>query len=109
MINFIGYMSGHSTFSAAAAALEGFFGTDSMSICISADPNAASLPNALGGTGFIDAADATECFDKFTVAADAAGMSRICGGIHTMTHNHAGQCLGPEIGTQRRRFLHFGP
>ena len=65
--------------------------------------------NALSGTGFIDAADATECFDKFTVAADAAGMSRICGGIHTMTHNHAGQCLGPEIGTQRRRFLHFGP
>jgi hypothetical protein len=52
-------MSGHSTFSAAAAALEGFFGTDSMSFCISADPNAASLPNALGGTGFIDPADAT--------------------------------------------------
>ena len=72
-----------------------------MSFCISADPNAASLPNALGGTGFIDAADATECFDKFTDAADAAGMSQICGGIHTMTHNLAGQYLGSEIGTQR--------
>jgi hypothetical protein len=94
-------MSGDSTFSAAAAALEGFFGTDSMSFCISVDPQAASLPNVLGGTGFLDAADATECFDKFTVAADAAGMSRICGGIHTMTHNLAGQYLGSEIGTQR--------
>jgi hypothetical protein len=65
-------MSGHTTFSAAAA-LGGFFGTDSMSFCISADPNAASLPNALGGTGFIDAADATECFDKFTTRLTPRG------------------------------------
>ena len=99
--NFPSYVSGHSTYSsAAAAALEGFFGTDSMSFCISADPNAASLPNALGGTGFIDAADATECFDNFTDAAEAAGMSRLYGGIHTMTDNLAGQYLGSEIGTQ---------
>jgi hypothetical protein len=42
--NFPSYMSGHTTVSAAAAALGGFFGTDSMSFCISADPNAASLP-----------------------------------------------------------------
>jgi hypothetical protein len=109
--NFPSYMSGHSTYSgAAAAALTGFFHTDSMSFCTDADPNAASLSNALGEVGFIKPADATECFDSFRAAADAAGMSRIYGGIHTMTDNLAGRYVGNEIGKQAaRQFLHGGP
>jgi hypothetical protein len=99
--NFPSYMSGHSAFSgAAAAALAAFFGTDKMTFCIGADPNAASLPDASGKTGFIGAADATECFTSFSAAADSAGMSRIYGGIHTMTDNLAGLYVGAEIGKQ---------
>jgi hypothetical protein len=97
--NFPSYVSGHSIFAASAAsALASFFGTDSMSFCVGPDPNAASLKNALGATGFLDPADETECFESFSAAADAAGMSRIYGGIHTMTDNLGGLYIGNQIG-----------
>jgi hypothetical protein len=54
----------------------GFFETDLMSFCLSAEPYAAFSPNALGQVRFINPADAMECFDSFTNIPDTAGLSR---------------------------------
>jgi hypothetical protein len=86
--NFPGYVSGHSTYSAAAAtALAAFFGTDDISFCSTADPNA----------GF--ATPDTRCFTSFSEAAAEAGESRILGGIHFEFDNTAGLELGDEVGS----------
>ena len=99
--NFPGYVSGHSTFSgAAASALAGFFGTDAVAFCADADPAAAGLVDNNGSTGWVNPADATECFNSFSEAAVASGMSRIYGGIHVMADNISGLTLGNQIGTQ---------
>lgn len=67
--NFPTYVSGHSSFSGAGAgAIAGFFGTDALDFCVSADP--------LSGV-----AD-SRCFMSLRAAADEAGISRIYGGIH---------------------------
>lgn len=70
------YVSGHSTFSgAAAAALEGFFGTDSVSF-------------TTGSRSFV----------RFSAAAEEAGMSRIYGGIHFNSANVKGLNAGKALG-----------
>jgi hypothetical protein len=67
--NFPSYVSGHSSFSGAgAAAIGGFFGSDSLNFCVSADP----LSGVMG----------QRCFTSLRSAADEAGLSRIFGGIH---------------------------
>jgi hypothetical protein len=68
--NFPSYVPDHSAFSAAAAAASRIFRNRLDVVCLSADPNAAFLPNALGQVGFINPADATECFDSFTDIPD---------------------------------------
>ncbi len=83
---FPGYVSGHSAFSAAAAAvLADYFG-DNTSFCSMADPH----------SGF--AGSVTRCFTSFSQAAAEAGESRILGGIHFAFDNVAGLALGQEIG-----------
>ena len=80
---FPSYISGHSTFSAAASAvLDSFYGTN---------------------YSFTDAGDPTENlaprhFASFDQAAQEAGMSRIYGGIHYMSDNLAGLQVGGEVG-----------
>jgi len=65
--NFPEYISGHSTFSGAAAAvLADFYGTDDLSFATTSD----ALPGAV------------RHFNSFSAAAEEAGMSRIYGGIH---------------------------
>ena len=82
---FPGYISGHSTFSeAAATTLADYFG-DATPFCSTADPNA----------GF--ATTVTRCFTSFTAAAAEAGESRILGGIHFAFDNTAGLVVGAEI------------
>src|SRR5437764_14224860 len=72
---FQSYISGHSTFSmAAATVLADFFGTDNISFCSTADPNAHDAANQ----PFAE----TRCFTSFTAAAEEAGDSRVVGGIH---------------------------
>lgn len=79
---FPSYVSGHSTFSAAAATvLTRFFG-----------------PRA----GFEDSGDpagrfAVRHFRSFHEAAEEAGMSRIYGGIHFPSDNVDGQILGRQV------------
>lgn len=76
------YVSGHSTFSAAGAAvLTAVFGDD----------YAFSL-TSVGLPGV------TRSFDSFAAAAEEAGMSRIYGGIHYMQDNTAGLALGAQVG-----------
>ena len=65
---FQSYISGHSTFSMAAAiTLADFFGTDNISFCTDADPNAHDAAN----NPFAE----TRCFTSFTAAAFEAGAA----------------------------------
>jgi hypothetical protein len=76
-------VSGHSTFSGAAAVVLGsFFGTDNVSF-------AATSEGAPG---------VTRHFSSFSSAANEAGMSRIYGGIHFMTANLEGLRCGQRLG-----------
>jgi hypothetical protein len=76
------YISGHSTFSAAAAAvLEGLFGTQTAFRTYS-----DTLP------------DVSRSFPDFEAAAAEAGQSRIYGGIHFQFANQDGQATGRAVG-----------
>jgi hypothetical protein len=80
--SFPAYPSGHSTFSAAGAReLELFFGTDEIEFGVTSD----GLPGVV------------HSFKRFSDAQREAGMSRIWGGIHTMTDNLQGQKAGVSI------------
>jgi hypothetical protein len=80
---FPSYISGHSTFSSAAAtALDSIFGSD-FSFTDSGDPTEDLVPRH---------------FTSFDQAAQEAGMSRIYGGIHFLSDNVFGLQVGAEIG-----------
>jgi PAP2 superfamily len=88
--------SGHSTFSAAAAAvLAGFTGSDRFGA-------SATIP--AGGSrvepGVTPAADVTLSWATFTDAADQAGRSRRYGGIHFRHGDLAGRSLGRAVGAR---------
>lgn len=75
------YVSGHSTFSAAAATvLIATFGDD-----VAFSTTSATLPGV------------TRSFTSFTQAAEEAGKSRIYGGIHTQGANDAGKAIGTQV------------
>jgi hypothetical protein len=79
---FPSYTSGHSTFSAAGArTLALFFGTDDIEFSITSD----GLPGAV------------HTFKKLSDAQVEAGMSRVLGGIHTMSDNLEAQKMGLKI------------
>ena len=89
---FPSYVSGHSTFSGAAAGiLEGFFGTDEIAFTIGSD----------GYTGM------QREFTGFWQAAQEAGRSRIYGGIHYECDNREGLAVGKAIASEilRTRLL----
>lgn len=76
------YVSGHSTFSAAAATvLTEWFGAD-----YSFDNSSLSLPGV------------TRHFDGFHQAAEEAGQSRIYGGVHFQFANQNGLDSGRKVG-----------
>jgi hypothetical protein len=80
---FPSYISGHSTFSAAAAtALDSIFG-DEFSFSDPGDPTEGLAPRH---------------FTSFDQAAQEAGMSRIYGGIHFLSDNVYGLQVGGEVG-----------
>ena len=81
--NFPEYISGHSTFSGAAATvLAAFYGSDDISFTTTSD----ALPGV------------TRSFSSFSAAAEEAGMSRIYGGIHFMSANQHGLLCGAQLG-----------
>ena len=76
------YTSGHSTFSAAGARLLAlFFGTDDIEFTLTSD----SLPGAV------------RTYKRLSDAQKEAGMSRVWGGIHTMSDNLEAQKAGVKI------------
>ena len=79
---FPSYISGHSTFSAAAARLlERFFGTDEIGFSVRSD----GLPGAV------------RSYKKLSEARNEIGMSRLFAGIHVMSDNLEGQKAGTRI------------
>ena len=77
------YISGHSTFSGAAATvLARFFGTDRMTFVAGSE----GVPGV------------TRTFLSFSQAAAEAGVSRIYGGIHFMSANTQGLHAGAQLG-----------
>lgn len=91
---FAEYVSGHSTFSGAAAAvLESFTGGTALGV-------GTTLP--AGGSNFDPTFPETSLnlsWAEFDVAAQEAGLSRIFGGIHFEDGNEAGLALGDTAGT----------
>jgi len=77
------YVSGHSTFSAAAATvLARFFGTDGVPFTVGSD----AVPGVLRN------------YTSFATTAEEIGMSRIYGGIHFLSADLDGLNLGHAIG-----------
>jgi membrane-associated phospholipid phosphatase len=80
---FPAYISGHSTFSAAAAEiLTLFFGGQTFNFCSKQELNPAL----------------SRCWSSFREAAEEAGMSRIYGGIHWQFDNVDGLAAGSNLG-----------
>jgi hypothetical protein len=80
--SFPAYISGHSAFSAAAArTLALFFGSDDIPFSVGSD----GLPGVV------------HTFAKLSDAQREAGMSRVFGGIHTMSDNLEGQKAGVAV------------
>ncbi|HSS47846.1 MAG TPA: vanadium-dependent haloperoxidase [Thermoanaerobaculia bacterium] len=78
------YISGHSTFSAAAARILGlFFGNDLFNF-----------------TSTSDGSPGQRSYTSFSQAAQEAGQSRIYGGIHWQFDNTAGQATGRALAEQ---------
>jgi hypothetical protein len=89
------HVSGHSTFSAAAAeVLKRFTGSDSFGASYVKPAGAMVLEPGLPGR------DLTLSWATFSAAAEQAGMSRIYGGIHFDNGNNAGRTLGQQVGLQ---------
>ena len=76
------YTSGHSTFTGAAThLLERYFGSDDIEFSVASD----GLPGAV------------RTFKKLSDARREVGMSRVYGGIHTMSANLEGQKAGLKV------------
>ena len=89
------YVSGHSTFSGAAArVLRLFTGSNTLQM-------SATIPK--GGSvvepGSVPAAAVTMSWSTYTDAADEAGLSRLMGGIHFRDANRDGLVLGDSVGS----------
>jgi hypothetical protein len=111
---FAEYVSGHSTFSAAAAVvLTEFTGSnrfyDGVTILYDEDFNRDGLPDLLGqhvigvGANMFEASPThrvTLQWETFQEAADEAGISRRYGGIHFQDADLRGRELGRNIGVQ---------
>ncbi|MGI9038552.1 MAG: vanadium-dependent haloperoxidase [Gemmatimonadota bacterium] len=91
---FAEYVSGHSTFSAAAATvLQQFTGSDEYGVCETFPPGWSRVE-----PGLVPAREVELCWDTFTAAAEEAGQSRLYGGIHFRQGNEAGLTLGRQVG-----------
>src|SRR5207245_9072387 len=89
--NFPEYVSGHSTFSAAAASiLDAFFGTS-----VNFSLTSATLPGV------------TRSFTSFDQAAAEAGQSRIYAGIHFQFSNQDGQAAGRALANYALSFFNI--
>lgn len=90
---FPGYISGHSTFSAAAAeVMSRFTGSDNFGYSVTIPAYSSTLE------ALTPAHPVTLTWSTLTEAADTAGISRLYGGIHTRADNEQGQTTGRLVG-----------
>jgi hypothetical protein len=90
------YISGHSTFSAAAAAvLQDFTGKDDLGMSITIPAGSSKVE-----PGAVPAAPVTLSWKSFTAAADQAGLSRLYGGIHFDDGDLEARVAGAAVGEQ---------
>jgi hypothetical protein len=95
------YVSGHSTFSSAAATILNLFtGSDAFNAYVTVragtslfEPKTADHP-----TGYSPATDITLTWPTLTAAAKDAGLSRRLGGIHFQDADEDGYALGRSVG-----------
>ena len=93
---FAEYVSGHSSFSmAAATVLKRYLGSDEYGQCETFPPGWSKVE-----PGFAPADEVVLCWDTFTEAAEEAGLSRLYGGIHFSEGNEEGLRLGRKVGQQ---------
>jgi hypothetical protein len=87
------HVSGHSTFSAAAAeVLRQFTGSDAFGARFTVAAHSMKIEAGMPSS------DVALSWATFSVAAEQAGLSRIYGGIHFDKANAAGQALGRKVG-----------
>jgi len=87
------HVSGHSTFSRAAATiLECYTGSDEFGGCTVIEPCSSKIE-----PGVTPKEKVTLEWPSFSAAAEEAGMSRLYGGIHFQNGNQHGQRLGEKI------------
>jgi hypothetical protein len=87
------HVSGHSTFSAAAAeVLQRFTGSDAFGSSYTKRAHSMTIEPSLPSS------DVTLSWATFSDAADEAGLSRVYGGIHFDNANVAGKDLGRKVG-----------
>jgi membrane-associated phospholipid phosphatase len=103
---FPGYVSGHSTFSAASAVvLRAFTGSDRFGFETTIPANFGRVEPG------VPAVPTVVRYSTFTAAVDEAGLSRLYGGIHFADDNTVGQVLGTLAGQQawaKAQFLFDG-
>jgi hypothetical protein len=90
------FISGHSTFSTAAATvLQLFTGSDRFGDSVTFAPGMSAVE-----PGITPASPVTLYWDTFTAAANQAGISRRYGGIHFKAADLAGRAAGRAVGVQ---------
>jgi hypothetical protein len=95
------YVSGHSTFSSAGAAiLAKFTGSDTFGagVTVTAGSSLFEPKTDAHPTGYTPAADVTLSWPTLTAAAKDAGLSRRLGGIHFQDGDEHGYNLGQKVG-----------
>jgi hypothetical protein len=91
---FAEYVSGHSTFSAAAArVLRSYTGSDTFGFSVTFPAGSSRVE-----PGLVPAAPLTLSWPTFSAAADEAGISRRYGGIHFIDGDIEGRRVGALIG-----------
>lgn len=103
---FPGYISGHSTFSAASAeVLRSFTGSDYFGFTTVIPPNFGRVEPG------VPLVPTSLSYATFSAASAEAGASRLLGGIHPADDNAVGQDLGTRVGRQawaKAQFLFDG-
>jgi hypothetical protein len=90
------YLSGHSTFSAAAAAvLKAAIGSDTFGMSVTIPAGSSKIE-----PGVVPAAPVTLSWKSFAEAADQAGISREYGGIHFNDGDFEARQAGEDVGLQ---------
>jgi len=93
------YVSGHSTFSAAAAyVLRGFTGSDVLNASVTIPAGSSLFEPRTDTQRGTPANDVTLTWPTLTSAADDAGLSRRNGGIHFESGDVHGRSLGQAVG-----------